>query len=64
MSKRCKKEDIIRKLVEEKMTMRGKMRIVRQDREEIHKKATHMSEEEQKDREQREKEWEYNKEEE
>ena len=64
MCMKYREEDIIMKLDEDRMTIRGKMRIVRQDREEIHKKATHMLEEEQKDREQREKEWECNKEEE
>ena len=35
MSKQCRKEDIIRKMDEDRITMRGKVRKVRQDREEV-----------------------------
>ena len=40
MCMKYREEDIIRKLDEDRMTIRGKMRIVRQDREEIRRKVT------------------------
>ena len=40
MCMKYREEDIIRKFDEDRMTIRGKMRIVRQDREEIRRKVT------------------------
>ena len=40
MCMKYREEDIIRKLDEDRMTIRGKMRIVRHDREEIRRKVT------------------------
>ena len=51
LSRQEKNKDIIRKLDEARIVMRGKIRRERQDRKEVRSKETHMSEEEKKEQE-------------